>query len=206
MIALYDSLGSLVQGVEEMGNLSPEYWQKQCHKVPSAPSVDRVSWLLNRLAGKTIVHIGCHGPLHKALLKVCAKAYGIDHVPASYPNYCEMDIEGEELPRYGDVEVVLLAEVLEHMTSPGVLLWQVRERYPGCEVIITCPNAFSLAGWQWIQRGIENVNTDHTFWPSWRTMTTLLTKCGYVIDQWCWHGGKPPTSEGLIFTCHGKDG
>lgn len=199
--ALYDSLDSLAQGIQEMGTMDPAWYQRMMHKIPDAPSVQRVPWLLNRLAGKTLLDIGCHGPLHVELLKVCAKAYGLDHEPASYPDYRQMDLEGEELPRYADVEVVLLGEVIEHLMSPGVLLWQVREAYQDCEVILTVPNAFSHAGQAWIQKGIEQINADHTAWYSYMTLRTLVMKCGFAVQEWYWHNGPKYVAEGLIFVC-----
>lgn len=199
--ALYDSLDSLAQGIEEMGHLSPEYWTKMQTKIPPVPCVERMPWLLQRLTGKTILHVGADGPLHPQLLKVCARAYGIDQAEARYPDYRQMDIESEELPAYPDVEVVLLGEVLEHLVSPGVLLWQVREHYPNAEVIITVPNAFSAAGQAWMRKGWENCNKDHTAWYSYRTLLTLVEKCGYQMQEWYWHTGKPLTAEGIIFVC-----
>jgi hypothetical protein len=199
--ALYDSLDSLAAGIEETQGYDPAWYQRMIHKIPDVPSVQRVPWLINRLAAKTILDVGCHGPLHVELLKVCSKAYGVDHEPATYPDYRQMDLEGEELPVYADVEVVLLGEVIEHLVSPGVLLWQVREKYPQCETIITAPNAFSQAGQSWIHRGIEQINIDHNAWYSYMTLKTLVEKCRFTVTEWYWHNGPKYVAEGLIFVC-----
>jgi hypothetical protein len=105
------------------------------------------------------------------------------------------------LPTYADVEVVLLGEVIEHLMSPGVLLWQVREHYPQCETIITVPNAFSQAGHAWIRKGIEQINSDHTAWYSYMTLKTLVEKCRFAVKEWYWHNGAKYVAEGLIFVC-----
>ncbi len=198
---LYDTLEALEDGIQELRGMSPEYADKMMHTVPTVPSVERVPWLCARLTGRTILHIGCVGTLHEALLKTCARAYGIDQEAARYPDYTRLDVEtlGCRLPQCAGVEAVLLGECLEHMVSPGALLQKVREGYPGCEVIITVPNAFCEAGRQWMQRGYENVHRDHTAWYSWRTLTTLVEKCGYQVQEWYWHTGKPLVAEGLIF-------
>jgi hypothetical protein len=198
--ALYDTLDALEDGIQAMGRLSPDYWDKMMWKVPTVPSVERVPWLVERVRGKTILHLGCVGTLHEALLKTCARAYGIDQEPARYPDYHRLDVEamGMPLPVFAGVEVVLLGEVLEHMVNPGALLHKVREGYPGCEVIVTVPNAFSEAGYTWMKRGTENVNKDHTAWYSWRTLTTLVEKCGYAVQEFYWHTGKPLFAEGLV--------
>jgi 2-polyprenyl-3-methyl-5-hydroxy-6-metoxy-1,4-benzoquinol methylase len=201
-VALYDSLDSLAQGIEERGGLSPEYWAKQIHKIPDAKSVDRVPWLLARLTGKVILSIGCNGPLHEQLLKVCTRAYGIDEQEARYPHFRQMDIEAEELPTYEDVEVVLLGEVIEHVVSAGVLLWQVRTHYPGREIVVSVPNAQSESGRQWLSKGYENVNRDHVAYYSYWTLRTLLEKSSYTPKEFYWYGGRPYFAEGLIMTAH----
>src|SRR6266508_3217259 len=143
--AMYATLEALEDGIQALRGLSPEYHDKMLHRVPDVPSVDRAAWLVDRLAAKTILHIGCVGPLHEALLKVCTRAYGIDQEYARYRDYFRLDVETmrSPLPRCDGVEVVLLGEVLEHLVSPGALLQKVREGYPGCEVVITVPNCFS---------------------------------------------------------------
>ena len=201
--ALYETLDALEDGIQEMGHLSPEYWNKMIHKIPAATSVDRVSWLVNRLAGKTILHIGCVGPLHDQLLKVCKRAYGIDLEPASYPFYTQMDMDHltGPLPLFAGVEVVLCAEVVEHLGNPRFLLEQLGEQYAECELIVTVPNAFSIAGQSWMKKGIENVNLDHVAWYSYWTLTALLTKSGYEMCEWYWAGGAPLTAEGIVMVC-----
>lgn len=198
--ALYNTLEALEDGIQEMGKLSPEYWDKMMWKVPTVPSVERVPWLVERLRGKTILHIGCIGTLHEALLKTCARAYGIDQEEARYPDYHRLDVETMRcsLPSCPGVEVVLLGEVLEHLVSPGALLQHVQQDYPGCEVIITVPNAFSEAGFRWMKRGIENVNRAHVAYYSYYTLMTLIERCGYQMQQWFWHTGRPLFAEGLI--------
>ena len=200
--ALYPTLEALEDGIQEMGRLSPEYWAKQMHKVPSVPSVERVPWLCARLTGRTILHIGCVGPLHEALLKTCKRAYGIDQEAARYPDYSRLDVEkmGCPLPQCDGVEVVLLGEVLEHLVNPGALLQKVREGYAGCEVICSVPNAFSRAGMRWMERGFENINADHVAWYSYWTLKRLLEKCGYIPGEFFWYSGPPLFAEGLIMT------
>lgn len=198
MGARFATLDALEAELSAMGSLTPEYWDKQVHRLPEAPSVERVPWLLKRLAGKTVLHVGCAGPLHVALRKVCTRVYGIDQAPARYPEDVVLDIEAAELPMYTDVEVVLLAEVLEHLVAPGVLLWQVREHYPACELVVTVPNCYSAAAQAWIRKGLECVNSDHVAWYSPQTLRVLLQKCGYTVNEFYWYGGQPRTSEGII--------
>lgn len=199
--ALYTTLDELSTGIEEMGGLSPEYFRKMQHRLPQATSVQRVEWLCARLTGKTVLHVGCDGPLHNVLLKQCARVYGFDRVKVEAPDCYEIDLDclTEPLPVFPDVDNVLCAEILEHLGNSRFLLESLREAYPTQQLIVTAPNAFSLAGRQWLAKGYEQVNAEHMWWPSWHTMTRLLEASGYSVKEFLYYNGAPPTSEGLIF-------
>jgi 2-polyprenyl-3-methyl-5-hydroxy-6-metoxy-1,4-benzoquinol methylase len=208
MPAPYATLEALATGIEAMGSLSPEYWDRMMHPVPVVPCIDRADWLLKRLAGKTVLHLGCVGPLHEGLLKVCTRVYGIDLEPldrgpgqaASYPDYVRLDLDDLDgpLPVSAGVQAVLLGEVLEHLTMPGLLLRLVREAYPGVEVLISVPNAAADGLRHHLARGYENVHTGHMAWYSWKTLTTLVERCGFAVQEWYWCGEKPLFAEGLL--------
>lgn len=70
----------------------------------------------------------------------------------------------------------------------------------GCELIITVPNAMSshlmpMA----VRTGFECVNRDHVAWYSYRTLRTLIERCGFELMEFYWYGGQPITAEGIIF-------
>jgi hypothetical protein len=199
--ALYASLDSLAAGIEEMGDLTPEYFAKMQHKLPQTRSVNRAQWLTERLAGTHVLHVGCAGPLHALLRTVCAGLYGIDREPVAGAVQLDLDHLTGPLPVFPEVEVVLCAEVLEHLGNPRFLLESLHEVYPTQRLIVTAPNAFSEAARAWIHKGYESVNKEHLWWPSWHTMQTLLDVCGYRVDEFLYYHGPPPTSEGLIFVC-----
>jgi hypothetical protein len=87
--------------------------------------------------------------------------------------------------------------VLEHLTNPGYFLQQLRVL--GAPIIITVPNAFSEAGRHWAAQARECVNVDHVAWYSWRTLKTLVERCGYEVREWYWYNGQPRFAEGLVF-------
>jgi len=205
--ALYASLDSLAAGIEEMGQASPEWWQKMQHKLPHARSVDRVQWLTEHVAGQTILHVGCAGLLHILLQKVCARVYGLDREPMDAPDCQVVDLDRlmGPLPVFDGVETVLCAEVLEHLGNPRFLLESLKEGYPTQPLIVTAPNAFSEAARVWVHKGYESVNKEHLWWPSWHTLKTLLEVSGYTVQEFLWYHGAPPTSEGLIFVCQPQD-
>ncbi len=193
------SIDDLRNEIIGYGNYSPEYFRKQMHKVPAARTVDRVKFLLERCKGKTVLHLGCDGPLHKKIEGVAEKAYGVDqHNEHGAKNFIEMDLDNLQSDlHWPKVEVVLLAEVLEHLGNPGMLLETLKG--VGDETIITVPNAFSEAGFAHMKQGYENVNRDHTCWFSYRTLKTLVERYNYAIMDWMWYGGSQRFAEGLIF-------
>lgn len=205
MTALYATLDALSRAVS-VGERDPAWSAKMLHPVAKGDVVERVPWLLAQCKGKVVLHLGsAAGPLHGALGKVCHRLYGVDKVAAAAPGvFCvDLDWEPDALPLLPDVEIVLAAEVLEHLVNVGFCLKMVQEAYPHATLIVTCPNAF--APQQRLRQGIECVNSDHTFWPSWKTMDTMLRTCGYVPKAFHWYGGKEPyTAEGLIFVAHGR--
>jgi hypothetical protein len=193
----YQTLEELSAGLEEYGNLPPEWYDKMIHKIPEVESVDRVKWLLERCQGKVAVHVGAGGRLHTELQKVCKHLYGVDKEPLDGCVQVDLDWGLDVLPVLDDVELVLLPEVLEHLVNPGFLLRILREHYPTQPFIVTVPNAFSLQ--PRLARGIETVNGDHNCWYSYWTMKTLLYKCGLGVDEWFWYNGSKYVAEGLIF-------
>lgn len=206
----FGTLDDLSDELQEMGTHSAEYWTKQVHRVPESKTVDRTGYLIKQVTGKTMLHVGCTGPLDVALRKAAKKCYGIDQQALNRPDFhqCNLDaLAYEDLPQYPDVELVICGEVLEHLSNPGFFLISIREACPGIPVIFTVPNAMCPAGAEWLlKRGRENVNADHVSYYSYTTIKTLLTRAGYAITEHFWYGGKPYISEGLIVRAvPGKD-
>jgi 2-polyprenyl-3-methyl-5-hydroxy-6-metoxy-1,4-benzoquinol methylase len=199
--ALRNELNATPSGV------SPEYVAKQLHPIPTAEVFDRVVFLVGACKDEVVLHIGASGQAHQGLKKVAKKVYGLDlHPDSSDVVTFDCDALDVPLPQYPDVTRILCGEVLEHLTNPGHLLRRVRATYPSIHVIITVPNAYHTGGYRWVQqKHTENVNRDHTAWYSYRTLKTLIEKCGYVEHFFAWYG--PPQSkkteaalsEGLIF-------
>lgn len=200
MPAIFKSLDELQEEIQEMGNHSPEYWDKQVHVVPPAKSVDRNDFLIKLCTGKVILHVGCTGNLDEALRKVAKKCYGIDRGSSLRPDYHDIDLDKlPSLPALADVEIIVCGEVLEHLSNPGFFLDAVHHTYPTIPLVITVPNAFCEAGAEWlVKRSRENVHKDHVCYYSYTTLSTLLTRAGYEITRHYWYGGKPCVSEGLI--------
>jgi hypothetical protein len=181
--------------------LPPEYVAKMMHAVPTATTVDRAAFVLERCKGKRVLEFGASGPMHDAIRKVAAMHVGVDREDG--PGVIGFDLDDitcVDLPAASPVDgwdVIVCGEVLEHLSNPGHFLARVRRQYVA-PVIITVPNAFSQAGRSHIERGTECVNRDHVAWYSWKTLSVLLGRVGYSTTAWHWYGGPPLVAEGLI--------
>ena len=94
------------------------------------------------------------------------------------------------------VNLIVCAEILEHLASPGRLLKQLR--YYRCPVVLSVPNAFSEVGFAHLRKGFENCNIQHVSYYSYRTLKTLVERFDYTIDSFWWYTGIPLFSEGLV--------
>jgi hypothetical protein len=192
-----DDLQKEMQAQPAIFQFKPEYARAYLHKIPQTETVNRVQFIIDRCAGKTVLHVGCAGPLHGLISKAAKKLYGIDRVYVEGENIYTMDVERDELPQLPDVDLVVCAEILEHLSNPGSFLDRIRlMRVP---MIVTVPNAFCDIGPRWLKDGYENVNAEHVCYYSYMTAKTLLERHGFEISEWYWAGKKPYTSESLVF-------
>lgn len=189
---------------------SIEYEQRMLHAVPDAPVVDRVQYIVDACRDKTVLHCGCVGKgspvhLHDHVKQVACKVYGIDREGSADVNLV-MDFDDPVIPLPvddWDIELVLVPELLEHLTNPGRFLDALH--VCRCPLLITVPNAFSSAAMRHMRRGVENVNKEHVAYYSYWTLRRLVTMCGYRIAEWRWYHGQPRTAEGLLFVVRGSD-
>jgi 2-polyprenyl-3-methyl-5-hydroxy-6-metoxy-1,4-benzoquinol methylase len=183
-------------GAPELG---PEYTAKMMHPVPTAQTVDREAFICRQAASKRVLDIGASGALHVALVGVAARVAGIDRSYAEGVTGLDLDdVTIPTLPVDGPFDLVVIGEVLEHLSNPGFLLTRLRRQLPGVPIIVTVPNAFSSAGAKHLTRGVENVHRDHVAWYSPTTIATLLERAGYVTGALYYYNGEGPRAEGLI--------
>lgn len=185
-----------------------DYIRKMMHRIPDAPVVDRVKYILDRCKGKRVLNLGCaSGALHQQIKEVAPYAIGADkHEPADlmrdFDAFDKDDVFSTRGTAYGStpaIEIVIAGEILEHLSNPGNLLSALKNMTIQCPILITTPNAFSEPSVRWSRQGYEQVNADHVAWYSYWTLKALVERYGFRIREWAWYGGKPITAEGLIF-------
>ena len=86
-------------------------------------------------------------------------------------------------------EVILLGEVLEHLTDPGRALMNLTSVLKeGGQIVISVPSAFSLPGIAHAVFGNEEIHPEHVCYYSPATLTRLLNMCHLQTEELCLHG------------------
>ena len=170
----------------------------------------RINWLRSICEDKNVVHVGCvdhelaqvHHKLkrgkwlHAHLMEVCKRVLGVDidakgiealRNELNVTNLLAADLLNDpcEEVTSGRWDIMLLAEVLEHIGDPVTFLTQLRERYADVtgEFIITVPNAFASEIVSRAHRGVEAINSDHRFWFTPYTLAKVCIDAGLLPTQ-----------------------
>ena len=184
-------------------NQDAAYNEKMMHPIPDVPSVNRIEYILEHCKDRNVADFGCaSGKLHEKIKTVAMSVYGFDK---NQPADCIIDFdspEGWNFTTEFPIDIYVCGEILEHLINPGWFLGNLKkamEKNSKSTALITTPNAFSAAAYRNVINGIECVNKDHKFWPSFFTLKTMLETCGFIVTDFKWYGGVPRFSEGLVF-------
>jgi 2-polyprenyl-3-methyl-5-hydroxy-6-metoxy-1,4-benzoquinol methylase len=193
------------------------YWKKHKSDVsidlPKKGIRSRYDLFREHMQNKSVLHIGCtdwpytkekirnNGLLHQYLVDITGELYGIDTSvegisvmqQSGITNILFSDIynlHNEEELLSKSFDILLISEVVEHLTNPGLALESVRSYIlttkPGCEVILTVPNYHNLG--KYFLLGLRNkevVHPDHNFYFSYRTFRTLLERYNFEVNDFC---------------------
>lgn len=176
-------------------------------QLPNAEVIDRDAHIVNLCTGKTVLHLGCvdypllderlrtNQLLHQKLLAVAKKVWGVDLDRDGIEVLSEMHkipdllvADVEELPSlkslFGNIDVVVAGEILEHVNNGGKVLSGIRELLPpGGKLIVSVPNALALRIFFHTLRHRENVHPDHVVYYSPYTLTNFLDRFGFVTHD-----------------------
>lgn len=168
---------------------------------------DRITRLESIALGKKVIHLGCvdHMPmleqkiknntwLHARLSRVATRCMGIDinhegiELLKHQLNY--RDVVCADLLRDDVYEIkseewdyVILGEILEHVDNPVAFLKELVGRYSDNirGLIVTVPNAFSLANFLKALSHKEFINTDHRYWFTPYTLGKVITRADLEV-------------------------
>lgn len=175
--------------------------------------IDRMDYILNLCRGKRVLHLGCanfpftrqeldNGTLvHAEIEKVAADLYGIDLSDEAiqllkmhgYQNLAAANIEELEYKNpFGEVDfdIVLAGEIIEHLSNPGAFLDGTKTllKRPSARLVLTTVNAYCAHRFAFtLLTGREAVHFDHVYYFSHSTLTELLTRHGYEVEEFSFY-------------------
>lgn len=171
----------------------PAWAAKMLQPVPELPTIaDRAAYLVSYARDQVVLDLGCTGPI-AARIKAAARGYyGVDVQEGG--DWTVADLATGAVPVFPDVTLIVASELLEHLTNPGLCLTTLKGAYPAVPLLVTVPNAGAYR----VEAGCEVVNGDHVAWYSMTTITALLTKTGWTVQDRRWYHGAPHRAEGVV--------
>jgi SAM-dependent methyltransferase len=185
-----------------------------------AAYISRWHFIINRCAGKSVLHLGCVGitegtteqkldawkkeqVLHPHLREVCKDIVGIDYDETTVMalrdlGYSELligdvtKLESIDIERQFDI--ILCGDLIEHLSNPGLMLKGIKRFMNNdSELLITTPNAFGLLHFiKWVA-GCFKEGNDHVLSFQIYTLSNLLRRHGFSINQVHTCYNRPPT-------------
>lgn len=158
--------------------------------------------ILQLAQGRDVLDVGCLGgekgvdvskTAHAALSTVACSCIGIDVDAIEIERwraagYNVFVADAEEFQLGCTFDVVVAADVIEHLANPGRFLGCVRDHLrPDGHLCIVTPNALSLNSALKSLAGLRvAVNPEHTCWYDRATLQQLLTRYGFEIEEEYW--------------------
>jgi hypothetical protein len=174
------------------------------------PERRRVDLITSLARDKRIIHLGCldHIPLikdkmkgntwlHGLLTEASEICLGIDinkegieyaQKELGIHNIVYGDILHDEIPETQEIEkwdFLILGEILEHIDNPISFLSNIRTKYEGKveKIVITVPNVLTFQSMKGLKKAIENVNSDHRYWFTPYTISKVMHRAGFRIEN-----------------------
>lgn len=173
--------------------------------------VDRRSFLPERAINKRVLHLGCVDEhltalragtgdlLHEELMAVATSLVGVDISKLGLDllaefcpgTYVHGDVEQLDLLDFTDIDLVIAAELIEHLGRPAAFYEHLREllEETGAQAILTTPNAYSWSTFvRYAAKGVEITHPDHRLYYSPATLEETLTQAGLKPVERYSHG------------------
>jgi SAM-dependent methyltransferase len=176
------------------------------NRLPPAAIVPRIEYLADLAASRSVIHIGFGDAgyrstqaragtwLHEHLSSTASSLVGldVDHESvetaraagfvAHVVDCCDADAMGAL--RLQRADLVVAGEVIEHLDAPGAFLDAVHVLVrPNGLLALTTPNACGLGNALAALAGYEVNHPDHVTLFSCRTLTTLLERHGWTVEE-----------------------
>jgi ubiquinone/menaquinone biosynthesis C-methylase UbiE len=182
--------------------------------------LSRWDFILDHCVGRRVLHLGCVGEtdvspevkieafrskrvLHPRLMEVAREVVGVDLDAATIKlirskldtgNLVIGDVEHlENCAIDGTFDVIVCGDLVEHLTSPGLMLEGMKRfMTPESSVIMSTPNQFSLLANIRFSLGSYREGAEHVTVFSKLTLTHLLERHGYQLRELYTCYDRPP--------------
>lgn len=186
--------------------------------------LDRDLAIFEIARSKRVLHLGCVGhtdftqeervqfaknTLHWKLSSI-ADVVGVDHSQQVIGEYERLGVFQNIV--YGDVEhlegmevdekfdVIVAADIIEHLSSPGAMLnGMKRFCRPDTQIIITTPHAFGLLNYLRFLFGRFQEGDEHVMTFNLSNLISLLNRHGYHIDRLATCHQAHAKTKGILF-------
>ncbi len=206
-----------------MATAPPRWSDRWFHPLPKARLVERKSFLESMARGKRVIHVGFVGSsesldpggswLHARLAACASSLVGLDKErevvekarAEGYEAYAADCQDPQSVASLGiePADVVIAAEIVEHLDSPGRFFDALHPLVrPGGVLVVTTPNAYSMLNPIATLAGLEMIDPDHISLYSWYTLQNLLQQRGWAISEFLVYyyvvRGRAPTLQVLV--------
>jgi hypothetical protein len=194
-------------------------WEKV---VPVSPLVDRDTLILERCQGKSVIHLGATDHpfaeekagrgalLHQKLAQTAKTLVGIDSARESIEllrrdfgitDILFHDLSTEVPAAVPPAEIVICADIIEHVNSPFALLEHCKSLcQPNGQIILTTINGLAAKAFLRNLMRREAVHPDHVAWYSLATLGSLASRLSLRVEQVAFFGYREKTfASKLLF-------
>ncbi|MEM6352771.1 MAG: methyltransferase domain-containing protein [Cyanobacteria bacterium P01_D01_bin.14] len=177
-------------------------------KIRKGKCICRDDFLISHCDGKAVLHVGCTDYpffqanfeeghlLHQKIAKYSSKTIGIDLanedvISMQNHGYDVRHVNAQSmadqlLPEKFDV--ILLADVIEHITNPGLVFVEAQKLLKeNGSIIVTVPNAFGIIRFLKSFFRYEQVHPDHIAYYSSVTLETMAHRFDLAVADIAWY-------------------
>lgn len=178
--------------------------------------------LLDYCKDKTVLHIGCvdegltlerlqqREHLHLLIDEIAKELWGVDISVTGLETLRQFGLKNlvvgnaEKLdeinfPRNPSFDVIIASELIEHLENPGLFLETVKSHMnEETLLVISTPNAYRFANFLQTSSRKNSVHPDHTMWFCPHTLSTLLERKGFIVQDFSFYYFSPYSSNPLL--------
>ncbi|MGQ0796761.1 MAG: class I SAM-dependent methyltransferase [Methanobacteriota archaeon] len=181
---------------------------------PALPLSDaKFDRIVELARGRDVLDVGCVGgeigaelarTSHARIAAVARSCVGVDVVASEVARwqaagYEAVVADAERLRLGRTFDVIVAADVIEHLANPGLFLESVRDHLrPDGRLCVVTPNALSLNNALKSLAGYRvTVNPEHTCWYDRTTLRQLLARYGLEVAEEYWQDYRRHPLTGL---------